>query len=134
VKAISWPTADGCIAGRISSLGRFALRLSWPYRPEWLDATWAVFSAVNLVAIFAFAGLETIPFHFIWISFTLLYGFRTWAPRPTLWVLAAVMATTAAAIAVDVTRRRTSRGADRGPADGSHVPGDGLARPAQARR
>ena len=65
---------------------------------------WAVFSAINLIAIFAFAGWETIPFHFIWISFTLLYGFRTWAPRPTLVVLGVVMATTAAAIGVDVTR------------------------------
>ncbi len=65
---------------------------------------WAVFSAINLIAIFAFAGWETIPFHFIWISFTLLYGFRTWAPRPTLVVLGVVMVTTAAAIGVDVTR------------------------------
>ena len=27
---------------------------------------------------------ETIPFHFIWVSLTLLYGFRVWAARPTL--------------------------------------------------
>src|SRR4029079_5739921 len=41
---------------------------------------------------------------FIWISFTLVYGFRTWAPRPTLVVLGVVMATTAAAIGHDVAR------------------------------
>ena len=98
------PTADGGIADRISGLGRFAVRLSWPFRPALLDAVWAVFSAVNLIAIFALAGWETIPFHFIWISFTLVYGFRTWAPRPTLTVLGAVMATTAAAIGLDVAR------------------------------
>ncbi len=98
------PTADGGIAGRISGLGRFAVRLSWPFRPALLDAVWAVFSAVNLIAIFALAGWETVPFHFIWISFTLVYGFRTWAPRPTLAVLGAVMATTAAAIGLDVAR------------------------------
>ncbi len=69
-----------------------------------LDAAWAAFSAVNLIAIFAFAGWETVPFHFIWISFTLVYGFRTWAPKPTLWVLGVVMATTGAAIGVDVVR------------------------------
>jgi signal transduction histidine kinase len=104
VRATSSPTADGGLAGRISGLGRFAVRLSWPFRPALLDAVWAVFSAVNLIAIFAFAGWETIPFHFIWISFTLVYGFRTWAPRPTLAVLGVVMATTAVAIGVDVAR------------------------------
>jgi signal transduction histidine kinase len=103
------PTAEGGIAGRLLGLGRLAVRLRWPFRPALLDAVWAVFSAANLVAIFVFAGWETIPFHFIWISFTLVYGFRTWAPGPTLWVLAVVMATTAGAIGVDV-----ARGADPG--------------------
>ena len=85
-----------------SGLGRFAIRLNWPFRPALLDAVWVVFSVINLIAIFAFAGWETVPFHFIWISFTLLYGFRTWATRPTLWVLGVVMAATAAAIGRDV--------------------------------
>jgi signal transduction histidine kinase len=104
VKVTSSLTTDRGIAGRISGLGRSAIRLSWPFRPAWLDAVWVVFSVINLIAIFAFAGWETIPFHFIWISFTLLYGFRTWAPRPTLVVLSVVMVTTAAAIGLDVTR------------------------------
>jgi signal transduction histidine kinase len=98
------PPVDGGLAERFWGLGRFAIRLSWPFRSALLDAVWAAFSAVNLVAIFAFAGWETVPFHFIWISFTLVYGFRTWAPRPTLAVLGAVMATTGAAIGVDVAR------------------------------
>jgi signal transduction histidine kinase len=91
-------------AGRISGLGRLVIRLSWPFRPALLDAAWAAFSAVNLVAIFVFENWETVPFHFIWISFTLLYGFRTWATRPTLAVLGVVMATTGAAIGLDVSR------------------------------
>ena len=62
------PTADVGLAERISGLGRFAVRLSWPFRPALLDAVWTAFSAVNLIAIFAFAGWETVPFHFIWIS------------------------------------------------------------------
>jgi signal transduction histidine kinase len=102
VKVTNSPTTDGGIAGRISGLGRFAIRLNWPFRPALLDAVWVVFSVINLIAIFAFAGWETVPFHFIWISFTLLYGFRTWATRPTLWVLGVVMAATAAAIGHDV--------------------------------
>ena len=50
MRAISWPAADGGLAERIWGLGRFAIRLSWPFRPALLDAVWAVFSAVNLVA------------------------------------------------------------------------------------
>ena len=98
------PTADGGLAERVSGLGRSVVRLSWPFRPALLDTVWAVFSAVNLIAIFTFASWETVPFHFIWISFTLVYGFRTWASRPTLTVLGVVMATTGAAIGLDVAR------------------------------
>ena len=104
MKVTNSPTTDGGIAGRLSGFGRFAIRLSWPFRPALLDAVWAVFSAVNLIAIVAFASWETIPFYFIWISVTLVYGFRTWAPRPTLAVLGVVMAATAGAIGLDVAR------------------------------
>ena len=65
---------------------------------------WAVFSLANLVAIVVFSHWETVPFHFIWISLTLLYGFRVWSTRPTAWVLAVVMVTTATAIGWDVYR------------------------------
>jgi signal transduction histidine kinase len=77
---------------------------SWPWRVAWVDAAWALFSLVNLGCILIFSHWETIPFHFIWISLTLLYGFRVWAIRPTLWVLAVVMVTTFAAISWDVWR------------------------------
>ena len=76
----------------------------WPYSPRVLDIAWGVFSAVNLVAIYWFADWETIPFHFIWISLTLLYGFRAWPVGPTVWVLAAVMLTTASGIGLDAYR------------------------------
>jgi signal transduction histidine kinase len=96
--------AGAVVVHRLATLGRAAIRLRWPFRPGWLDAAWAVFSMVNLVAILAFPDWETIPFHFIWISFTVLYGFRTWAAKPTLLVLGVVMATTAAGIGLDVLR------------------------------
>jgi signal transduction histidine kinase len=76
----------------------------WRFWPGWLDLAWVVFTAANLVAILVFARWETVPFHFIWISFTLLYGFRVWPTRPTLVVLAIVMVTTALAIGLDVYR------------------------------
>jgi signal transduction histidine kinase len=98
------PATDASRAGRLSGLGRYAVRLSWPFRPAWLDAAWAVVAAINLIAIFAFPGWETIPFHVIWISVTVVYGFRTWPPKPTLVVLVVIMATTAAGIGLDVAR------------------------------
>jgi signal transduction histidine kinase len=75
---------------------------TWPWRVAWVDVAWALFSVANLIFILVFSHWETIPFHFIWISLTLLYGFRVWATRPTLWVLAVVMVTTFAAISWDV--------------------------------
>jgi signal transduction histidine kinase len=77
---------------------------SWPSQLAWVDAAWVGFSLVNLASIVIFAHWETVPFHFIWISLTLLYGFRVWAIRPTLWVLGVVVATTFAAIGLDVSR------------------------------
>jgi signal transduction histidine kinase len=104
VKAISSPASDGGSVGRFGRLGGSVVRLSWPFRPGLLDAAWAAFTAINLIAIFAFPRWETIPFHVIWISVTLVYGFRTWAPASTLWVLGVVMAVTAVGIGVDVAR------------------------------
>ena len=78
--------------------------LKWPYSPRVLEVGWVVFSAFNLVAIFWFANWETVPFHFIWISLTLLYGFRAWPALPTMWILGAVMLTTAAGIGLDIWR------------------------------
>jgi signal transduction histidine kinase len=94
-------------ADLLASVRRAATRLvalRWPY-PTWvLYAAWALFSVLNLIAIFWFANWETIPFHFIWISLTVLYGFRTWAAMPTMWVLGVVMLTTASGIGLDVWR------------------------------
>jgi signal transduction histidine kinase len=85
--------------------------LRWPlHRPRfhgpvaWVDVAWVVFSMANLAAIVIFSHWETVPFHFIWITLTLLYGFRVWSTRPTAWVLAVVMITTGAAIGWDVYR------------------------------
>jgi signal transduction histidine kinase len=52
----------------------------------------------------AFPAWETIPFHFVWISLTLLYGFRVWPLRATLILLACVMALTGASIGLDAFR------------------------------
>jgi signal transduction histidine kinase len=69
-----------------------------------LDALWAAFAAANVAAMVLWPSWETIPFHLIWVSLTLLYGFRIWRPRPTYAVLALVVVTTGALIMVDAVR------------------------------
>src|SRR5678816_4703940 len=44
---------------------------------------------------------ETIPFHFIWISLTLVYGFRVWSPGNTGLVLGLVILATGGLILSD---------------------------------
>ena len=41
----------------------------------------ALFAAANIGAMIAWPSWETIPFHFVWISLTLVYGFRVWTPQ-----------------------------------------------------
>ena len=88
----------GEVAGRLPSLPR----LGWLYPPRAIDVGWWIFALVNLDFMFMFPGWETIPFHLIWASLTLVYGFRTWNRGPTLWAASAVLVVTAVGIAYDV--------------------------------
>jgi two-component system, OmpR family, sensor kinase len=47
---------------------------------------------------------ETVPFHVIWVSITILYGFRVWRSGPTVVVLIAVMTATGVCILADYQR------------------------------
>jgi signal transduction histidine kinase len=69
-----------------------------------VEVLWALFAAANYAAMIGWPSWETIPFHFVWISLTLLYGFRVWPMRATLVVLAVVMAFTGASIMLDAFR------------------------------
>jgi signal transduction histidine kinase len=76
---------------------------SW-LRSHTVEVAWAVFAAANVAVIFLISRWETIPFHFIWVSLALVYGFRVWGVRTTAAVLAAVMLVTGAALVWTVTR------------------------------
>jgi signal transduction histidine kinase len=105
VRAISSSPSAGLTAtAATSGVPAWLRALRWPFSPLALDVIWAGFSALNLFAIYYFAYWETVPFHFIWISLTLLYGFRSWPTGPTMWILGAVMLTTASGIGIDVWR------------------------------
>jgi signal transduction histidine kinase len=62
------------------------------YRVELL---WLVFGLACSVAMFVTPELRTIPFFLIWISLTIVYGFRLWPLPATLLVLAGVITVTA---------------------------------------
>jgi signal transduction histidine kinase len=67
----------------------------WPVRlPLVVDIAWGVFAVANLVAMYLWPDWETVPFHFIWVSLTVLYGYRVWRARPTALTLGAVVVTT----------------------------------------
>jgi signal transduction histidine kinase len=49
----------------------------------------SLFIGVNLVAMMTTRVGQTVPFHFIWISLTIAYGYRTWTKT---WTVGAVLA------------------------------------------
>jgi signal transduction histidine kinase len=70
-------------------------------RRRWPEAAWAAFAIANFVAMGVWPGWETIPFHFVWISLTLLYGFRVWRQAATYLTLLAVVTVTGGMILRD---------------------------------
>jgi len=70
----------------------------------WIDLAWVVLWILGLAGILIFEHWEAIPFHLIWITFALLYSFRVRSTRSTMWVLAAMVVTTFAAVGFDVLR------------------------------
>jgi signal transduction histidine kinase len=60
-----------------------------------LELAWALFAAINLVVTARLVNYETVPFHFVWVSLTLVYGWKSWRLSRTLGALALVCAATA---------------------------------------
>ncbi|HEX3200770.1 MAG TPA: hypothetical protein VHW42_02380, partial [Actinomycetes bacterium] len=83
-------------------------RFGWPLPRFWPDLVWAGFALANLAAMALAPGWETVPFHFIWVSLTILYGYRVWGPWVTAGVLAAVVVSTGALLVLDVARAAQS--------------------------
>jgi signal transduction histidine kinase len=46
-----------------------------------LGVTWILFASTNAYLMLLLAGQETIPYHLIWASYVLLYGFFPWSHR-----------------------------------------------------
>jgi signal transduction histidine kinase len=66
---------------------------------------WAVFCLACAVGMLVFPQWQTVPFHWIWISMTLLYGYERWSnPHTALTLLAIVVLTTVAMLRASVER------------------------------
>jgi signal transduction histidine kinase len=74
----------------------------WVTRSVWREnrpeLAWAAFAFVNVGLMLAVPAWQAIPFHLIWVTLTVLYGFRLWAPKPTVLLLLGVGALTGAAV------------------------------------
>jgi signal transduction histidine kinase len=60
------------------------------------EIAWAIFAAIEFATLLELQSWPTVPFHFVWLSLTILYGFRVWGMRATLLVLGVVCAVSTA--------------------------------------
>jgi len=73
-------------------------------RPVVPDIAWAVFAGANLAAMRLLPSWQTVPFLAIWVSLTVIYGFRLWRLQPTILTIGAVTLTTGGIIGVQVLK------------------------------
>jgi len=66
-----------------------------------IEVLWGLFAIANWLAMIAWPAWETVPFHFVWISLTIVYGFRVWSPGVTGLILSTVILATGASILAD---------------------------------
>jgi signal transduction histidine kinase len=66
------------------------------HRPNGVDAFWLLFALAMLAQMANDLGNLTWPYHLIWVSFSLLYGFRMWSPRITVPIIVLITVATGA--------------------------------------
>jgi signal transduction histidine kinase len=66
-------------------------------RRHWLEGFWAVWVVVNAIAILN-TPATTIPYHNIWLSLAIVYGFRMWRVRTALILLVVIATVSGAAL------------------------------------
>jgi signal transduction histidine kinase len=65
------------LAGAGTGLAR-RIRVPNLSRVAWVDVAWVIFIVLSLIAMRLISGWQTVPFLIIWISLTVMYGFRLW--------------------------------------------------------
>src|SRR5690349_13819781 len=101
----SHPVVGASRAGRRRRLAaEWSRQASAWGRSSWVDLAWVAFVAINLLAMRLLPAWQTVPFLAIWVSLTVIYGFRLWRIQPTILTLAAVTIATGGIIGVQVLK------------------------------
>jgi signal transduction histidine kinase len=91
MSAISFKAASSVLQRWESSL-----RTTSSYVGRQIDISLFAFCLAMLIAMQHNAGEETIPYHFLFLSLTIVYGFRVWPLFPTMIVMVVVTVSTGA--------------------------------------
>jgi signal transduction histidine kinase len=75
--------------------------LRWARSSRW-DLIWVAFVALNLAVMRLVPQWGTVPFLAIWVSLTVIYGFRLWRLQPAILTLTVVTLATGAIIGIEV--------------------------------
>jgi signal transduction histidine kinase len=78
------------------------LNRSWWSWLSWWDLAWVAFVALNLTAMQVMSTWQTVPFLVIWVSLTVIYGWRLWPLQPTVMTVAIVTLASGAIIGFQV--------------------------------
>ena len=84
------------------SVGISWLKRSWWSWLSWWDLAWVAFVALNLTAMQVMDTWQTVPFLVIWVSLTVIYGWRLWPLQPTIMTVAIVALASGAIIGIQV--------------------------------
>jgi signal transduction histidine kinase len=71
-------------------------RRRWSGRGALVDLALAFFTLTMLATMVAMPGEDALPYHLMFLSITLVYGFRVWPMWPTLLVVTAIAVSTGA--------------------------------------
>jgi signal transduction histidine kinase len=77
-------------------------RLRTLWERHQVEIWWWVFVAGNAWGIVMLREWATVPFHFIWIGLSLIYGWRVWSVRATATALGVIIVVTGATLLADV--------------------------------
>lgn len=74
-------------------------------RKYWPELVWLAFVAANLLLLVTHPSVHMVPIHVVWVSLTLLYGFRLWQSALAAKLLGLVVVSSCTALSVAVVSR-----------------------------
>ncbi len=98
--AVTGGRREMAVQGALLSHG-LSRGLRWARSSRW-DIVWVAFVGLNLAAMRLLPEWQTVPFLAIWVSLTLIYGFRMWPLQPTILTLAVVTLATGGIIVAQI--------------------------------